>query len=43
MSEEPKVTVTQHDYTLLAVVVLVIFCWGDPDLLDALIHWLMRQ
>lgn len=31
------------DYSLLAIVVLIIFCAGDPDLLDALIHWLMRS
>lgn len=25
-----------------AVVVLTIFCAGTPDLLDAIIHWLMK-
>ena len=24
----------------LAIALLVIFCYGDPDLLDSLIHWL---
>ena len=26
----------------MAIVILVIFCAGDPDLIDALIHYLMK-
>jgi hypothetical protein len=30
------------DAAFIGFALLVIFCWGDPDLLDALIHWLMK-
>lgn len=34
MSKEPSVK-----FPLMAFVVFFIFTWGDPDLLDALIHY----
>ena len=30
------------DYTLLAVVLWAIFFWGEPDLVDALIAYLLK-
>jgi hypothetical protein len=27
----------------ICLTVLIIMCYGDPDLLDALIHWLMQS
>jgi hypothetical protein len=26
----------------LAIALVFIFCWGEPSLKDALIHWLMK-
>ncbi len=30
------------DFTAVAIFVLIIFCAGDTDLLDALIHYFMQ-
>jgi len=30
------------DYSWLAVAVLFIAFWGEPNLVDAIIHWLMH-
>ena len=30
------------DFTAIAIVVLIVFCVGKPDLLDALIHYFMQ-
>ncbi len=27
----------------ICATVLILFCWGDPDLLDAIISWLNRH
>lgn len=29
------------DWSLLALIGLIVLCWGEPDLLDAMIHYLM--
>lgn len=30
------------DYWTIAVVLLFIFFWGDPDIADGIVHWLMN-
>jgi len=35
-----EVTKIRIDFKWIAI--LVVFFWGDPDLLDAIIHWLMQ-
>ena len=42
MSDPTKIVKIKLDPFLPCVVILVIFCAGDPDLLDALIYWLMH-
>lgn len=32
---------TEFDFTLLAIVLAFIFFWGEPDLVDALIHYFL--
>lgn len=44
MTEQREVTITA-DHSWVAVIcltVLLILCMGDPDLLDAIIHHLMK-
>lgn len=31
----------RNDWSFVALVVWILMCWGSPDLLDALIHYLM--
>lgn len=33
---------TNIDLGSFALVILVIFFWGDPDIADAIIHYLMK-
>lgn len=46
MIDELKEKITQKidvDFGLLAFVLWTIAFWGEPDLVDALIHFLMRK
>lgn len=32
----------EHITYIICITVLLIFCVGSPDLLDAIIHWMMQ-
>ena len=41
MSDDKRSVTVNGGGDWIACAIIVVFCYGDPDLLDALIHYLM--